>query len=157
MLATIDQIHVAFTKYNRLMLLCKYLNGIYSKVFVPSIKYSVSTVGIICFYVALRVKVFPGMEYGFLVVAICVFVVVTSFANIISLAWFRSTIFLAKEKIVISNVKETQTKMYFRKVHKSLIPLRVSVGGLYYMEKEAKVTFIQFLVNGNINLLVTIK
>lgn len=151
------EIETAFTNYRTLCLLCRYLNGVYSKAIIPTMKYSVSIVGIICFYVGVRVKVLPGLEYGFLLIALCAFVMTISFANIISFAWYRSTTFLAVTQLSVCSIKETQERMYIRKVQKSLLPLRISVGGFYYMEKEAKLTFMQFLLNGNINLLVTFK
>lgn len=140
-----------------LSLLCNNFNKAYSTTLIPSIKYPFGIAGMICFCSAIRVKVFPGMQIIFFVNAVFIFLSMIVLANVISIVWSTSDDFAAQARDIIARIHQLERRILLKKLVVSLIPLRVCIGRLYYMEREAKLTFIQFLVNGSVNILLTFK
>lgn len=77
--------------------------------------------------------------------------------NVTSAIWFISGKYLARKQweLATLNVVRNAKMLFVKKVIRSLRPLRVCVGGFYYLERQAKVTFVAFIVNGNIQLLLS--
>lgn len=49
----------------------------------------------------------------------------------------------------------SRQKLYYTKVVMSLTPIRCKVGNLYFMEKKAKLTYVDWLFHGVVTLLLT--
>lgn len=65
-----------------------------------------------------------------------------------SALWVVSNVYLMDlKKIVLeeAGADAAAKKKYLISTIKSFFPFRVHVGGLYYLDKEAKLTFMQFL------------
>lgn len=146
-------------KFKIISLTCKHFNGVYSLSVIPLLKYTASLLGMLCFCGAVHVKLpIPGMNYGLMMIAFNIFVSTITLTTVLSNAWTISGNFLTRIGLDVSILNgRHETKLYLRKVMKSLRPLRICIAGTYYLEEEAKLTFMEFLVNGNINILLTLK
>jgi hypothetical protein len=52
---------------------------------------------------------------------------------------------------------DTKSKQLILKSVKALRPIRINIGGLYYMEKDAKLTVMNFIVVGTVNMLLLLQ
>lgn len=153
-----DQINDGVNTFKVLQLICQDFNGAYSSTVIPALKYGGSFAGMVCVFVAIRGNAsMPGVNYAFLLFSVIMFGGTILLVNGISTAWTFSAQFLVRAQKNLTIVKEKERRLFLSKVINSLSPLRVCVGGKYYMEKEAKLTFINFLVNGVVNLLLSSK
>lgn len=150
-------IEVRLRNLKLLTLLCTNFNGPYALTVIPSAKYLVSLVAMISLYVALRVKVPHGMDYCLLVVFVCAAAYATFLANVLTVIWSTSKNFLVELRIAVADIGNLERRVRLRREQKSLRSLRICIGGLYYMEAEAKLTFMHFVVNGTGNLLIAFK
>lgn len=130
-------------EFRVLNLICNNFNEVYSLTIIPSLKYAISLFGMLCFYAAN-----PGNElciYG--VSTIGCFGSALLLANVTSAVWNITGKFLADTDYCIGRIQSKDRRLQqLRKLMKSMNPLRICVGGFYYMEKEAKLAIsINFL------------
>lgn len=152
------ELNLAINKFKSLLLICNNFNGVYSLTIIPTLKYGMSLFGMINFYCAIRIRSpVPGMNFAFTVLSVWAFVTTILLANITSEVWIISGKFRTVIKELIGAIQLKERRMYMSKEMKSLSPLRICIGGTYYMERQAKLTFMEFIVNGNINMLLTSK
>lgn len=115
-------------EYRTLAIMTTIFNESYGYAFAPLLQYILSAFVMVCFVGAVRM---PGTD-----------LVTTGVrAGLVLIAVYYCVMLLCGEKLVTH----------------SLAPIRFSVGGLYYMEREARLTFIHFLANGTLSLLIAFK
>lgn len=154
----LDQIQKSLTHYRILSLICKNFDKLYSSTIIPVLKYAPAIAGMLCFYIAVRFNLpLPVLNYGFLMVSIFGFGTSVIITNILSSIWSISGKYLARIQLNIAIASECRpkAKIALRKELRSLKPLRISVGGIYQMDRKAKVTFMKFLVDGTVQLLLS--
>jgi len=69
----------------------------------------------------------------------------------------RESIREFRRRATVENQDDRDGLKYVRAVARSLHPIRFGIGGLYYLEREAKLTLMNFLVTGTGNLLIAFK
>lgn len=156
-------------EYKTLSIMTTIFNQVYGCVYAPTLQYMFSLLVMICIVGAIRLPgtdpTANGVRLGLLGIGIYYLGMLFYGANAATVFWTKSTAYI-RERRRCSNSNSnlgasTQEQGLARKCEKlvtdSLAPIRFGVAGLYYMEKEARLTFLHFLCNGTLTLLITFK
>lgn len=164
----IKQFNYIATTYKSLFIICTTFNCFLFKRLIPIIKYSLCILSMLCLLAAVQLrhrgKLFPNNPFlsvitpiGFIMLACNTYAVVILTGNASSYFWEMSKEFLWKFQHDGCLCEKTKRGLYLRLVGKSLLPLRFSFGGIYFMDKQAKCTLISFVIELTANLLIAFK
>lgn len=141
--------------YQTLSLLCKLYNATICSELVPLLKYFANLIAMAAFCVAVhlqatdltttivKVTFFAALPY--------VWGAIIFGGQAMSSVWASSQDYVrrvARESLGSENSKLRNCLL------KSLAPIRVTIAGLYHMEKEAKLTLIDVIIHGIVNVLL---
>lgn len=146
--------------YRKLSILCNSFNEVYCSIILPCFKY------LLCFGAMINTVTssqitkseLPAaklLSIAFLFIAIYLYLLLVLSAKLISGLWQTSKQFIWNFRHTIIVPKPDQ-KIYKDCICRTLRPLRFGVGGLYYMEKRAKITLIHFLGRGTGKMFIAI-
>lgn len=96
-----------------------------------------------------------SMNFVFIVLVIYTWGCVILAANMMSSLWEKSYDYIREFNISIATNDGVTPSKELAAIAKSLFPLRFAVGGIYYMDKSAKLSLIAFLISGTTNFLLT--
>ena len=101
----------------------------------------------------------PYITRGLMLGAVYHFINVSAAAAMMSNMWEMSILFIRKISVICSlgKMEGMNSGKYLGRCVRSLAPIRVAVGEFYYMEHDAKLTLMSFLVAGTGTVLVTFK
>lgn len=157
-------------EYRTLAIMTTIFNQAYGYAFAPVMKYCLSGVAMVCFVGAVRI---PGVDLaatcvraGLLAMAVYDMLMLICGANAATIFWIKSTEYILERRRHPNCKFEAQehergllllARKHEMLVSGSLTPIRFGVGGLYYMEREARLTFMDFLANGTLTMLIAFK
>lgn len=149
--------------YRSLQIMCNCFNNSYCLTIVPTIKYIGSFVGMTCVMIAIYMKNIDGIipaiiRYGHFVFAFYSFVMSTVAINLMSSVWQTSCQFNwdFKHNLILKCRNPKMLKKYVLCTVTSFRPLRFQIGGTYYLDKEAKLTYADFLISGTASALILV-
>jgi hypothetical protein len=158
---TQTQVPNLVAKYSALLLLCKFFNSSMGAEIIPSCKYMFSILSMGMFSLAVQLESTDVttlmFKCTFFMISIYGCGVVIIAATMMSTVWNSGQIFVQNLKcMTTTQLGENERKMAKTMV-RSLAPIRVTIGGMYHMEKEAKLTLINFVVTGTTNMLLILQ
>ena len=149
--------------YRSLALLTHLFNVTVCREIVPSLKYLFCFVAMMGFSIAigLRTTEFSGnaMKWVFISSALYIWGGLIVGTNMMSSVWYSGSAHvrrLERLSLIQASTKSLNELQEQLTTIKSLAPIRVTIGGLYHMEKEAKCTFINFIIVGTTNLVLVL-
>jgi len=161
----LDQVDTKIQRYKSFTVLSMYFNNSYCRVIVPGFKLMLSIM--LIFYVVTSVKItsaeVDSPELVLLVrvlspaAALYIFLILMACANAMSGLWEASRIFLWNVRHKPGQHGGGWSKKLIDSHARSCMLLRFAVGPFYYMEREAKLTLLNFLTTGVANLLIATK
>ena len=77
-------------------------------------------------------------------------------ANMMTGLWLKSCMYIWNFKQLKSRSGSLEAKEIAR-LARSFMPLKFHVGGVYYMEKETKLSLLKFLITDTLNILLVLK
>lgn len=146
------------SNYRTITLLCDLLNEKYCRFIIPGIKSAITCCAIICIVIAIRIDHIGSLtkltlvviQVGFLVIAIyCIGMTIIG-ANLFSELYHASFEWFSKKGKLVD-------KEHAKQICRSLRTLKIQIGGLYTKESHAKLTLIDFIISGIVNLLLVFK
>jgi hypothetical protein len=150
------------TRYKTVSIVSTIFNQSYSIGAAPPVKYMGSFTVMTSLVGAIRLPstsaasipiriglVLLGLYYmGFMIMGV----------NLACSVWAKSNEYISKyRQCKGKKVESVKCRKYIRQVADSFGPIRFGVGGMYYMERNAKLTFLDFLFNGTLTTLIIFK
>lgn len=145
--------------YKSTTLICDMMNEKYFYYIIPTIKWGFTWVSMGSIVIAIRLNHVNTdgsaiLQLGSCVIGIYAMVGTVIGATLLSQQYHSSLDWLWRFK---HKPAEWNKLEYNKMVLKSLRPLKIQIGGLYYMESEAKLTLTDFIISGTVDLLLMFK
>ena len=147
-------------EYKCLQILANHFNyGPYCSAVLPILKYCTSLFGMVLALTAVNIRQMDVLEFAiarvaFFILAIYVYGTLAVAAHVVCKFWTMSAQHLCTVQRATERIMSGDRRKHLRKIIKSLRPIRMNVGGLYHMEKSAKLTFMGFLLYGTGRILI---
>ena len=153
------EFHALIIKYKALMLLNTMFNESYCRFIIPNVKYLGSVFSMVCALAASRFR--NEHTLGSLVTQVGVLLMATySYTMLIISAHLMSDFWQTSGRFVWwlrhAPIQGANRSKYYLAAAKGLAPLRFKVGGLYAMEKSAKLTLAGLLAFGTGKVLIAL-
>lgn len=147
--------------HKTMTILCIFFSDTICKEIFPLIKYAASVLGMIVLSLGIRMKGVDmstvGLKFTFIAAvtyALCILAVAATLMNFV---WSSGRVYLHNMRVKQMSSGSTGKDARIEREVNSLLLTGVTIGGLYHMEKEAKLTLIRFLVDGAMNMLLLMK
>jgi hypothetical protein len=147
----VNVLTAALADYRSLALICNRFNEACGRLILPGQKFMITITGPLFAYIAIRGEIGFYLQWTFLFTGLYIMTVAVLGVHALSTLWATSTNFLVRIERASSDAEER--KLLLATV-KSSQPLRISLGGIYYLERDAKLTFIDFLAKALVNMLL---
>jgi len=147
---------MAVNHYRGIYILNKGLNTAFGTIVIPFMKMVLIVIFVVSFFAVVRLS----KELNAMVLTMLVIVSLTAALLLFPISVIMSSLFDISQQFqrnmrtVSGAIPDQKIRKHCKDQLKSCSLIRCQVGGLYHMEAKAKLTLVQYVVNGIVGLLV---